>query len=136
MDSVLLGTFINAKEISPNIVRNIVETFHVNKVFIFHIQDTNNKFLLTFNVKNSDKDESLRAFKTAFRNTVQLHRNKEYNTLFTINSLNKIIEDQSGSKNNSHKVDWSSYKNSCVLFGNDGVLKVMNIKLHDIIDLK
>lgn len=135
MDSVLLGTFLNVKEIPTSVLRNIAELFHIDKVFVFKVNGENNKFLLTFNTKNSDKDESLRAFKEVHNNTIQLHRNKEHNTLFTINSLNKIIQDQAGSKNNSYKVDWSEYKNSCVLFGNDGILRVIKIRLKEIVDL-
>ncbi len=134
-DSVLIGTFLNTAQVPASTVRNIVEMFQTNKIFIFRIKDSDKKFLLTFNVKNSSKDEKLQEYKNEFKNTVQLHRNKENNTLFTINSLNKVILEQGGSKESRSRVDWSLYKNSCVLLGNDGELKVLEIKLHDIVDI-
>lgn len=132
-DSVLIGTFLSNERVSPSVVRNIVEIFQTNKIFVFDIEDSDKKFLLTFNIRN--KSEELRNYKEEFKNTVQLHRNKENNTLFTINSLNQIILEQGGSKEVRFQVDWSSYKNSCVLLGNNGELKILQIKLHDIIDI-
>lgn len=134
-DSVLIGTFIDNANISPLMVRHIVETFQSYKIFIFDIEDSEKKFLLTFNVKNVDKENKLQKYKKEYKNTVQLHRNKENNTLFTINSLNKVILAQGGSKERRSKVDWSDYKNSCVLLGNDGELKVLKTKLNEIIDI-
>ena len=130
----LIGTFIDAEEITPNILRDIVERFQINKIFIFKVEDQENKFLITFNIRNFEKDEKLRDYKEVYKNTIQLHRNKDNNTLFTINSLNRVVEQQTGTRNSKHKVDWSSFKNSCVLLGNDGSLKIMKTVLSDIVD--
>ena len=133
-DTSLIGTFVNAEEVPPSTFRDIVERFHTNKIFVFKVDNQEDQFLITFNVKNSEKDQRLRDFKDDYKNTVQLHRNKDNNTLFTINSLNRVVEQQVGLKDPNHKVDWGPYKNSCVLLGNDGSLKVMKTVLHDIVD--
>ena len=134
-DSALIGTFLHSNTVSPSTIRSIVETFQAHKIFVFEIKDTEKRFLLTFNIKNSTKDSRLREYKKEYKNTVQLHRSKENNTLFTINSLNQVILEQGDSKEDRPKVDWSPYKNSCVLLGSDGELKVLKTKLHDIIDI-
>lgn len=134
-DSVLIGTFLDTVSVPSSTVRSIVEMFRSNKIFVFNIKNSEKKFLLTFNVRNADKNNKLQQYKQEYKNTVQLHRNKENKTLFTINSLNRMILEQGGSKEERPKVDWNNYKNSCVLLGNDGELKVFEIKLNDIIDI-
>lgn len=135
--NVLMGTFINSDQVPRRMVRNIIEEFACRKVFVFSVEDENErKFLITFNVEEVENQLKIKQFKDNFKNTIQLHRNKDSNTLFTINSLNELIKQQNkGEKNSDFRVNWTDYKNTILLLGKDGNLKVLNTKLYDIIDI-
>lgn len=127
----LAGTFYNGEEVPANVIRNIVETFSSNQVFVFKVEDED-KYLITFNVTDSVK---FKDYKTKYKNTLQFHRNKDTKTLFTINSLNKVIELQNGQKDSAYKVKWDDYKNSCLVLDADKNLKVLKLNLKDIVNL-
>ena len=68
-------------------------------------------------------------------NTILLHRKKEFNVLYSINSLNTLIKEINGGKvDNQYMINWEDYKNS-ILLVNDGLLKKMPTKIHKIITL-
>jgi hypothetical protein len=68
-------------------------------------------------------------------NTILVHRKKESNTLYTINSLNRLIESLNGGVLDiSFKVNWNDYQN-CILLTKGAELKRVNTKLHRIIEL-
>lgn len=128
----LAGTFYEGEELPVSVTREIVEIFHSNQIFIFKIEDEN-KFLITFNVNDTEKFQD---FKSKNKNTLQFHRNKESHTLFTINSLNKVIELQNGGKkDSSFKVEWNDYKNCCLVLDNNKNLKILKLTLKDIINI-
>ena len=133
-EQILLGTFLESMEVDTPVLRDIVENFSVSTVFVFDTTEDAG-CLITFNIPKDENDHRVKGFKEKYKNTVMLHRNKETNTLFTINSLNKIIFNQCGSRNPSHKVDWSDYKSSVVLLGGDKQAKQIKIDLREIIDL-
>lgn len=129
----LAGTFYSGEEIPSAVIRNIVETFSSNQIFVFRVEDEN-KFLITFNVNSSAK---FKDYKAKYKNTLQFHRNKDTKTLFTINSLNKVIELQNGGqKDSTYKVKWEEYKNSCLVLDADKNLKVLKLNLEDVVNLK
>ena len=129
----LLGTFINSKDVPQTLVREIVEKFDVDKIFVFNIQGNEDKTLITFNVKNIKSNSELKGFKNKYKNTVQFHRNKNNNILFTINALNKLIEKESGKKDTNYKINWTNYKNCCIMSNEDSV-KIVKIQKRDIIN--
>ena len=64
-----------------------------------------------------------------------VHRKKESNTMYTINALNRLIEDLNGGVSDvRYKVDWQTYKNSLILTDADGY-KVMKTHLFRIVDV-
>jgi hypothetical protein len=68
-------------------------------------------------------------------NTILVHRKKESNTLYTINSLNRLIESLNGGiLDTNYKVNWNDYQN-CILLTKGAELKRVNTKLFRIIEL-
>lgn len=131
--NILAGTFIKANMVPRNVIREVVENFTTDKVFVFEVDDAGEKkFLITFNV-TADEGSRFTSYKERHKNTVTLHRKKESNTLYTINSLNEIISKQDKS-DNKQNLDWSEYQNSCVLLGKDKELKVLKTRLYDLIE--
>lgn len=64
-----------------------------------------------------------------------VHRKKETNTLYTINSLNALIrKENDGILDNSYSVDWTKYSNALLVTSNNE-LKVLNTKVYQIINL-
>jgi len=64
-----------------------------------------------------------------------VHRKKETNTLYTINSLNALIrKENDGILDNKYSVDWAKYANSLLVTSNNE-LKVLNTKVYQIINL-
>lgn len=55
--------------------------------------------------------------------------------MYTINALNRLIEDLNGGVlDKSYQIDWQDYRNSVILTDGDGY-KVMTTKLFRIIDV-
>ena len=68
-------------------------------------------------------------------NTILVHRKKESNTLYTINSLNRLIESLNGGVlDTNFRVEWNDYQN-CILLTKGNELKRVNTKLFRIIEL-
>lgn len=66
--------------------------------------------------------------------TISVHRKKGFNTLYTINALNKVVEIQNnGVKDSKFEVDWSPYKNSILVLSPEGDLKKIDTKLLKVI---
>ena len=98
-----------------------------NKIFILHAK-SQNEYAITYNV---DLD-NITNFIT---NTILVHRKKESNTLYTINSLNRLIESLNGGVLDvNFKVNWNDYQN-CLLLTKGPELKRVNTKLHRIVNL-
>jgi hypothetical protein len=75
------------------------------------------------------KDGKKIDFKNLFPNAILIH--KKGNAIYTINALNKIIEDTNDNIGNidykSHKIDWDTYQDKMLLTNNDGLI-IYNIK--------
>ena len=52
------------------------------------------------------------------------------NCLFSINALNKLIEQETGSNNKEYKLDWSLYKDKLIILTN-GNLSIESINKID-----
>jgi mRNA-degrading endonuclease YafQ of YafQ-DinJ toxin-antitoxin module len=133
-NTVLLGTFIKRSHVSQRLLKSIVENFNANRIFIFSVEDETHKRLITFNVNKEDLDKKFSEFRKTNKNTLRLHRNKESNTFYTINSLNKLIDVQNGTKDETFKVNWNDYKNCCLLVDNQGQFVPLKTKLAKIIE--
>lgn len=139
-DTVLIGTFVNDTVKPLKVVKEIFSLFGIRRMFVFEVKEQieNNlekKWLITFNISKDEKHHKLYEFKEKFKNTLQLHRNKDYNTLYTINSLNKIVKEQNEGKiDNNFKVNWGVYKNTCLLLNKEDELRILPTKLETIFD--
>ena len=90
-----------------------------DQVFCYKNLDDESKVIMTFRItKEEDKPLNL---KELFPSAILIH--KKGNVLYTINALNKIIEDlhpeSVGNIDNKNiKVDWSEYQDKLILINN------------------
>jgi len=108
-------------------VTMITKTYDViyKKLFVLSILDTE-ELACTFNI---DKVNQRRQLPGA----MLVHRKKETNTLYTINSLNELIKQECGSLNKDYKVNWEDYSNSILLTSN-GTFRVLKTKVYQIVN--
>ena len=98
-----------------------------NKIFVLYAK-SQDEYICTYNVEFGNVSNFL-------ENTILVHRKKESNTLYTINSLNRLIESLNGGVLDvNFKVEWSDYQN-CILLTKGAELKRVNTKLFRIIEL-
>jgi spore coat protein CotF len=98
-----------------------------NKIFILYAK-SQEEFVITYNVDLDNVSNFI-------PNTVLVHRKKESNTLYTINSLNKLIESlNNGILDINFKVNWNDYTN-CILLTKGPELRRVNTKLFKIVDV-
>ena len=98
-----------------------------NRFFIFTNVNVPKEVFITYNILNEGKEFP------KFANTISIHRKKQSGTLFTLNSMNKLIEDEIGKVDHDYSIDWSLYKDSLIISG-ESVIKVIPIKLLEIFD--
>lgn len=98
-----------------------------NKIFVLYAK-SQEEYTITYNVELGNVSNFL-------PNTILVHRRKESNTLYTINSLNRLIETLNGGVlDTTYRVEWNDYRN-CILLTKGPELKRVNTKLFRIIDL-
>ena len=99
-----------------------------NKIFILESPDSD-EYLCTYNIEITSN------ITPVLRNTILLHRKKESNTLYTINSLNALIKSlNNGILDTGYQVNWNDYRNSVLLTtGNE--LRRLNTAIYKIISL-
>jgi len=105
------------------------EKFNISKdkVFVFKILNDESKIMVTFKFIN--KTDRKINFKRLFPGVVQIHK-KGY-CIYTINALNKLIEETSGMElgninYKSFKINWDEYQDKLI------ILKNRNLYLYDI----
>ena len=89
---------------------------------IFSLQDIDdlNSLMLTYNINQDTFNSS-----NFYKNTISVHRKKDSNTLYTINSLNALIKKlNNGILNNNFVIDWNLYKNKILLVDGDSYREV------------
>jgi hypothetical protein len=98
-----------------------------NKIFVLYSK-SQDEYIVTYNIEFGNISNFL-------ENTILVHRKKESNTLYTINSLNRLIESLNGGVLDvNYRVDWNDYKN-CILLTKGNELKRVNTKLFRILEL-
>ncbi len=107
----------------------IEKTYEVvyNRIFILSIE-TSEELICSFNVDKSNCKKQLPG-------AMLVHRKKDSNTLYTINSLNSLIrKENNGILDTNYSVDWSKYSNSLLITSNSE-LKVLKTKIYQIVNL-
>lgn len=126
----LLCTFSDKSKLKKNIEK-IKESFNIqnNKIFILENVHNTREWYITFNAEIAEDSN----YKNIMSNTINIHRNKETNTLYTINALNEIIKKcNNGILDTEYQIAWKNYKNSLLLY-KDSELLVINTKINSIV---
>ena len=110
---------------------NIIESTYLvlfKKIFILGIEDSD-EFVCSFNIDKEMQRKQL-------PNAMLVHRKRETNTIYTINSLNALIKYQNnGVLDKSFKIDWANYSNGILLLSNNEI-KFLRTYLYQIINVK
>ena len=99
--------------------------FHIayERIHIYSIDSNKYEYIVTF--KTYDKEKYLKNIK---KSTVLHLKN---GCLFSINALNKLIEQENGEINKDYKLDWEKYKGMIIIQTN-GQLVIENLnKIED-----
>lgn len=103
-------------------------TIMYRKIFVLESTDSE-EFLCTYNIEVEGTTTKV------LPNTILLHRKKETNTLYTINSLNLLIKSlNEGVLDISFRINWNDYRNT-VLLSQGEELKRLSTKIHKIVNL-
>lgn len=98
------------------------------KIFVLESVDSE-ELLCTYNIEIEGSTTRV------LPNTILLHRKKETNTLYTINSLNLLIKTlNEGVLDTSFRINWHDYKNTVLLSQGDE-LKKLSTKIHRIVNI-
>lgn len=125
----LLCTFSNSLQYTE-VIKELPKQYTLidNKIFIFANENNLRELYLTFNVQKSDRNNR-------YKGTISIHRKKQTNTLYTLNAMNKLIEDENnGVYDKSFQLNWDLYKNSIILTNDIGV-KIVPLKLFSIFEV-
>lgn len=115
----LLATFITRDKIEETITK-IKEYFTQNelKIFLLKNVDDENKVILTYSVVLDDT--KILQYNKSIPGTINLHRKKETNTIFSLNALNQIVLlENNGQQDRNFVIDWENYRN-CILITQKG----------------
>jgi len=98
------------------------------KIFVLESEDSD-EYLCTYNIEVQSNSTRV------LPNTILLHRKKETNTLYTINSLNLLIKSlNEGILDTSFRIDWPDYRNTVLLTQGDDLRK-LSTKIHKIVNI-
>ena len=129
--SQLLCTFAKKWNLEDTL-STIVDAYTIvfDKIFVLRNMELEGEFFCTYNIsKDTTTDETV-------KKTISIHRKKETNTLYTINSLNEIIKQQNdGRLDYKFKIDWQSFRNSLLVTNSFGQLKVISTRLFTIVEI-
>ena len=123
----LLCTFSTSKDFQKSVesIKKFYEVYS-NRVFAFSNVKNPAEIYLTYNVLNMRKDAP------KFPNTILIHRKKQTNTLYTLNAMNRLIEEENGKADQSYIVNWQLYSNSLIITG-DVSIRIIPLKISSIL---
>lgn len=128
MNNKLFCTFTTEDNLEE-VLASIQDRYKIlyNKIFVLYSK-SENEYICTYNVDLANVSSFL-------SNTILVHRKKETNTLYTINSLNRLIETLNrGVLDTTYKINWQEYTN-CILLTKGPELRRINTKLYRIVEL-
>lgn len=104
-------------------------TLQFNKVYVLQNVDDAAQLIVTYNVVGFLPGKA-----SPPRSTISVHRKKHTNTIYTINAINKLIEEKNGGVlDTKYQIDWESLKNT-ILVTAYSKLKLINTKLVQIVE--
>ena len=108
-------------------IKEILSFYEVysKRVFAFSNEKNPKEIFLTYNVLNMHREAP------KFPNTILIHRKKQTNTLYTLNAMNRLIEEENGSLDKTYMVDWKLYENSLIITG-DISIRIIPLKIHTV----
>ena len=128
MNNRLLCTFTTLGDLD-NLIGGLSSKYSIlyNKMFVLHIK-SNNEYVVTYNIDQGNVTDIP-------ENTILVHRKKEFNVLYTINSLNELIKRLNGGVvDPKFPIDWQHYKNS-ILLTQEGQIKTLQTRIYKIIEV-
>jgi hypothetical protein len=130
-DTQLLCSFSTVSDLDTTItVIQNVYTLPFNKIYVLENIHDSAQLVLTYNISGKHTDTIQPP-----SSTISVHRKKQTNTIYTINAINRLIEEKNGGVlDKNFRIDWNELKNT-VLVTAYSRLKVVNTKLFKIIDL-
>ena len=115
-ESQLLCTF-STKQDFGILLQKINDNFILSNKCVYVLTTmTPYEVICTYNINNNPNTKYL-------PNTISVHRKKEVNCIYTVNSLNEITKNQKSSI-----VEWEKFRN-CLLVMNDTGLRKISTKL-------
>ena len=97
------------------------------RIFILSIEESE-ELICSFNIEKGNVRKQLPG-------AMLVHRKRDTNTMYTINSLNTLVKSENnGILDSNYTVDWTKYKNSLLVTSNNE-LKVLKTKVYQIINL-
>jgi hypothetical protein len=110
-------------------IKNFYKVFDNSKFFVFSNEKNPKEMFVTYNIISTEDNS-----KNRFKNTIGIHRKKLTNTLYTLNAMNRLIQDENGGVfDNKYAVDWELYKNSLILTGEISI-RIIPLKIHVILN--
>ena len=131
MNTQLLCTFSTTDDYT-DAVSKITKFYDVlfGKVYVLQNRDDLNSLMLTYNIDPSKVSGNM-----FYEDTISVHRKKDSNTIYTINSLNALIKDLNGGVvDHNFSVDWDQYRNT-ILLTDESSYKEIPTKLYKIINI-
>ena len=129
MRTQLLCTFTTREELQ-NTLQQIRETYHIVYNYIYVLQNKGNldELFITYNIDTQYKPTY------PLRDTILVHRKKQSNTLYTINSLNELVKEENGGiLDKSFELDWDKFRNSIIVTNTDGVKRI-STRIYEVIE--
>jgi len=129
-ETQLLCTFTTVDDLDQTVEEiKKAYTLAFNKIYLLENTEDSSQLVLTYNVNKTTSN-----VKNPPASTISVHRKKQTNTIYTINAINKLIEEKLGRLDKSYRIDWDELQNT-VLVTAYGKLKVVNTKLIDILNI-
>ena len=120
MKTQLLCTF-TTKEGLQKTLQDIRETYVIvyNYIYILQNKSDLDELFVTYNINTEFKPPQ------PLEDTILIHRKKESNTLYTINSLNQLVKEENGGiLDKTFILDWGKFKNSIILTNTEGTKRI------------
>ena len=129
MKTQLLCTFTDIQNYNE-IIKQVSSFYDIlfGKVYALQNRDNLDEIYLTYNINSALLDNN-----NFFNNTISVHRKKDSNTIYTINSLNMLIKHlNNGLLDLKFQINWNNYLNCILLTSATGDLRKIDTKLFKI----